>query len=348
SSILSTIIQIATPLIQYSIEDAMNSVFAQVVNQVINSLLYAVTCLQLNDTTAIDIRQPCDGDIFNDYVSNPASSLYYGTDVDRYTPPSSYSSDSVPYIVDDSTDQRIFSPQMLISLIDVYRQRGMFTVSLYPDEVPSAFPFDLTVSGLTQFFDITLPASSPFTLDSPVYLSLELPETPSYTMMAGCIALNMDLKAKWYVFSESDHSQDSELVSFDLGLVVATTIANILSDDGNVYVGFSFEFSAYSVEITEIDCDISNENLASLFHNMLLDLSYSDAMNAWALDLPYMFSSGTSSTYGFTESYAWYGDDFFAVLLTLDWFSAPERDLKESISRINIFSVADDDSICLP
>ncbi|GKT32687.1 BPI/LBP/Plunc family like protein, partial [Aduncisulcus paluster] len=62
SSILSTIIQIATPLIQYSIEDAMNSVFAQVVNQVINSLLYAVTCLQLNDTTAIDIRQPCDGD----------------------------------------------------------------------------------------------------------------------------------------------------------------------------------------------------------------------------------------------------------------------------------------------
>ncbi|GKT36389.1 BPI/LBP/Plunc family like protein [Aduncisulcus paluster] len=347
SSILSTIIQIATPLIQYTIETSMNTLFADVVNQVINSLLYAVPCIQLNDTTAIDIRQPCSGDIFTDFASNPASSLYYGTDVERYTPSSSYSSSVVPYIVDDSADQRIFSPEMLISLIDVYRQRGMFTVSLYPDEVPSAFPFDLTVSGLTQFFDITLPASSPFTLDSPVYLSLELPETPSYTMMAGCIALNMDLKAKWYVFSESDHSQDSELVSFDLGLVVATTIANTYSTNGQTIVGFSFEFSAYTVEITDSDVDYTNESIGSLYHTVLLDLSYSDRMNAWALDLGYPFSTSNDTTVGFVDSEIWYGDDYFAILLSLQWFGSSGVNNSNEVY-LSKWNISDDESICLP
>ncbi|GKT35438.1 BPI/LBP/Plunc family like protein [Aduncisulcus paluster] len=99
SEMLSTIIQVATPFIQYSIETSMNAVLTDAINSICNSLFLPSTCIVIDDTTAIDVRQPIDGICQDNILDLPASGFYYGTDTEFFVPPTTPDPDDLPLII---------------------------------------------------------------------------------------------------------------------------------------------------------------------------------------------------------------------------------------------------------
>ncbi|GKT33319.1 hypothetical protein ADUPG1_007268, partial [Aduncisulcus paluster] len=196
SSILNTIIQIATPLIQYSIETAMNTLFASAINNILNSFMVADPCVGIDTTTAIDIRQPVDGDIDNNYISDPSASIYYGTDIPFYVPAHDPLQDDMAIVVTNDNFQRIFHPDTVVSMFYVGFARGLFTdITINPEDVGDVFPFDVNLGTLAEIFDVPQSILDEFDEEDPISLNISMVSQPTWEMMAGAVALNTEFNA---------------------------------------------------------------------------------------------------------------------------------------------------------
>ncbi|GKT24214.1 BPI/LBP/Plunc family like protein [Aduncisulcus paluster] len=347
SEMLSTIIQVATPFIQYSIETSMNAILADAINTICQSLFLPSTCVTIDDTTAVDLRQPTDGICQDNILDLPASGLYYGTDTEFFVPPTTPNPDDLPFIVTNDHDQRMFSPLVVASLFDTYRQRNMFDVTLVVDDVPSTFPFPVTLSSLLDIFDLPsdIQQLSP---DSPISLSLSLPATPNCDMMAGAVRTLLEFDAVWHVL-DSDSGDYVDAVTFTLDVTLATIPTPKMKDDNIQTIGLIWMFSVYDASVTVSNCSVMNTQLSSLFHSMLLDLTYSDALDEWG-DYN-MFPLTINTTFAYINPTIWYGDTYFAMLMTYSWMgsSEPENASEDySFDRVWNDHKLTSDSICLP
>ncbi|GKT14639.1 hypothetical protein ADUPG1_010528 [Aduncisulcus paluster] len=333
---LSTIIQVATPFIQYSIETSMNAVLTDAINSICNSLFLPSTCIVIDDTTAIDVRQPIDGICQDNILDLPASGFYYGTDTEFFVPPTTPDPDDLPLIITNDQDQRIFSPLMVASLFDTYRQRNMFDVTLVVDDVPSTFPFPVALSSLLDIFDLPsdIQQLSP---DSPISLSLSLPATPNCDMIAGAVRTLLEFDAVWHVL-DSNSGDYVDAVTFTLDVTLATIPTPKMN--GIQTIGLIWTFNVYDTDVIDSSCTVINTQFSSLFHSMLLDLTYSDALNEWG-DYN-MYPLAIMTTFAYINPTIWYGDTYFAMLMTYNWLSAEEMYIDNT--RWNVM----DDTICLP
>ncbi|GKT26942.1 BPI/LBP/Plunc family like protein [Aduncisulcus paluster] len=319
SDILRTIVQVATPFIQESIEDAMDSMISVVVNDIINSFLSDVqTCIVLDSETAIDFRIPEDPVITSKYMTSSYSGFYYGSDSDLYVPTTQT---DLPDILNNNDIQLFFEPDVLLSMFHTYRPRGTFEGIITQDDVPSSFPFDMNQSILLELFLPDSLPSSVLTLssDSPIRVNYSMSADPVAEMMASAIAVNADYSVSFEVYDSSD---DQWILAASMDIVsqiVAVPAVQYDPTAPKAVIGIIFVFDFYESNVTQIQSgvEIINEQLLSLFIDVLFSACVSIGMDDWAASIAYPMQPPPGVLY--TDPIIWYDETWYGIFFTYVW-----------------------------
>ncbi|GKT26480.1 hypothetical protein ADUPG1_013371 [Aduncisulcus paluster] len=347
SMLLTTILEAASALIQSTLENIIDSMFAEVVNDFINSMFSARTCRTLDYQTAQDIRLIGDNTVDPQFLSSPFAGRYYGTDSEYYVYPNAT---QAPDIINNGKFQVIMHIGLPLSFLYTYNYRQAFDLTLDSSNMSkgflTSFPFQLsTISG----FFVELPTALQNLPDTaPFRVSITQLCDQTGEMEPSAIAIYYSVSLVIQGFDEENQvwlsGDDQEItLTADILAMMVPVVKRTGSGDNHV-IGSCFEISSYSTTILDSSCEIENETYFSLFLTMMYGDYPMTFVNNLSNNVRWPFSGPAGSD--LIDVDIWYGDEYFGMLFDLGWrgdSSGPQLNRNRGYFDVP----ANDDSICL-